>query len=137
MSFSNGFGVRQRIWGTMMHSDRISRCLIQVGRIIGVGVILLAATSVFAEGERRNTHGIWTERNPVDGSSLRKVANLADDRATSALRKRFPELDIGEARGLTVPGMPKGAPGMEVPQPDHYQVLLLRQDGSTSVFAEH
>ena len=42
-----------------------------------------------------------------------------------------------DARGLTVPGMPKGSPGMEVPQPDHYQVLLLGKDGSTSVFAEH
>lgn len=42
-----------------------------------------------------------------------------------------------EARGLTVPGMPMGSPGMEVPQPQHYQVLLLDKDGSTSVFAEY
>lgn len=42
-----------------------------------------------------------------------------------------------DARGLTVPGMPKGSPGMETPQPDHYQVLLLGDDGSTAVFAEH
>lgn len=42
-----------------------------------------------------------------------------------------------EARGLTVPGMPKGSPGMETPQPDHYQVLLLGTDGNTAVFAEH
>jgi len=42
-----------------------------------------------------------------------------------------------EARGLIVPGMPKGSPGMEVPQPDHYRVLLLGNDGSTEVFAEH
>ena len=42
-----------------------------------------------------------------------------------------------EARGLTVPGMPKGSPGMEHPNPDHYQVLLLGNDGTTEVFAEH
>ena len=42
-----------------------------------------------------------------------------------------------EASGLTVPGMPKGSPGMEVPRPDHYQVLLLGRDGSTEVFSEH
>lgn len=42
-----------------------------------------------------------------------------------------------EARGLTVPGMPKGSPGMEHPQPEHYQVLLLDKDGSSKVFAEH
>ncbi len=41
-----------------------------------------------------------------------------------------------DARGLTVPGMPLGSPGMEVGnrfQP--YQVLLLKKDGSTSVYA--
>jgi len=40
-------------------------------------------------------------------------------------------------RGLTVPGMPQGAPGMEAPNPEHYKVLLIGEDGSTSVFAEH
>ena len=42
-----------------------------------------------------------------------------------------------DARGLTVPGMPKGSPGMEAPQPSHYQVLLLGKDGSTELFAQH
>jgi hypothetical protein len=41
------------------------------------------------------------------------------------------------AIGLTVPGMPMGSPGMEAPQAQRYQVLLLDKDGSTSVFAEH
>ena len=45
--------------------------------------------------------------------------------------------DKPEARGLTVPGMPKGSPGMEHQNPDHYQVLLLGNDESTTVFAEH
>lgn len=43
------------------------------------------------------------------------------------------------ARGLTVPGMPAGSPGMEMPdgrvQP--YSVELVAGDGSTSVFARH
>lgn len=43
------------------------------------------------------------------------------------------------ARGLTVPGMPIGSPGMEASdgrvQP--YDVLLVAPDGSTSVFAHH
>lgn len=43
------------------------------------------------------------------------------------------------ARGLTVPGMPLGSPGMEVPdgrvQP--YQVELVADDGTTSVYARH
>jgi hypothetical protein len=44
-----------------------------------------------------------------------------------------------DARGLAVPGMPVGSPGMEVPsgarQP--YEVLLVHSDGSTTVFARH
>jgi len=43
------------------------------------------------------------------------------------------------AKGLTVPGMPAGSPGMEVPsgQVAPYDVLLVAKDGSTSVFAHH
>jgi hypothetical protein len=44
-----------------------------------------------------------------------------------------------DAKGLTVPGMPAGSPGMEVPsghvQP--YDVMLVRRDGTTGVFSHH
>lgn len=44
-----------------------------------------------------------------------------------------------DAKGLVVPGMPLGSPGMEVPdgtvQP--YTVELVGQDGKTTPFAEH
>jgi len=44
-----------------------------------------------------------------------------------------------DARGLLLPGMPLGSPGMETPdgrvQP--YTVELLADDGTTSVFQEH
>ena len=43
-----------------------------------------------------------------------------------------------EAVGLTVPGMPVGSPGMEqgnVFEP--YDVLLIKKDGTTEVFASH
>ena len=44
-----------------------------------------------------------------------------------------------DAKGLILPGMPIGSPGMEVPdgtmQP--YTVELVERDGSTSVFAQH
>jgi hypothetical protein len=45
------------------------------------------------------------------------------------------------AVGLAVPGMPIGSPGMDGPEygdrRDRYDVLLLRKDGSTVVFASH
>lgn len=42
------------------------------------------------------------------------------------------------AKGLTVPGMPLGSPGMEVEgQSQPYDVFLVANDGTTSVFAHH
>ena len=44
-----------------------------------------------------------------------------------------------DARGLVLPGMPLGSPGMEVPdgRTQPYTVELLEEDGSTSAFATH
>jgi hypothetical protein len=45
----------------------------------------------------------------------------------------------GSVRGLAVPGMPVGSPGMEVPgrPADSYQVIEFGPDGHRAVFAEH
>ncbi len=40
-------------------------------------------------------------------------------------------------RGLAVPGMPAGSPGMEGPPPVHYKVIAFTRSGKTSVFANH
>lgn len=40
-----------------------------------------------------------------------------------------------DIRGLAVPGMPIGSPGMEGPNPEPYTVLALHRDGRTSAFA--
>jgi len=43
-----------------------------------------------------------------------------------------------DVAGLTVPGMPIGSPGMEVDDKrEPYDVLLLRKDGTTEVFAKY
>jgi len=42
-----------------------------------------------------------------------------------------------DARGLAVPGMPQGSPGMEGPRPEPYDVLLFGPDGATRVFSHH
>lgn len=42
-----------------------------------------------------------------------------------------------EAKGLAVPGMPIGSPGMEGPRKDPYEVLLIDKEGQTSVYARH
>lgn len=44
-----------------------------------------------------------------------------------------------DAIGLTVPGMPVGSPGMEQDdgKTEPYDVLLVKKDGTTEVFARH
>lgn len=43
-----------------------------------------------------------------------------------------------DAIGLAVPGMPLGSPGMDTgPDKEPYEVLLVKKDGSTEVFAKH
>jgi hypothetical protein len=42
-----------------------------------------------------------------------------------------------DAIGLSVPGMPRGSPGMESPVHDAYDVLLIGRDGRSSVFQSY
>lgn len=42
-----------------------------------------------------------------------------------------------KAKGLAVPGMPTGSPGMEGGAPDKYDVMLFNPDGSSDVFARY
>ncbi len=52
------------------------------------------------------------------------------------IKRLLGEKPVG--KGLAVPGMPIGSPGMEQgARRDAYDVLLVRADGSTSVFAAY
>ena len=42
-----------------------------------------------------------------------------------------------EAIGISVPGMPQGAPGMESFRPEPYNVWLIDKNGSQSVYARY
>ena len=42
-----------------------------------------------------------------------------------------------KVKGIGVPGMPIGSPGMEGPAPQKYNTLAFTEDGKTSVFASH
>jgi hypothetical protein len=41
-----------------------------------------------------------------------------------------------DIRGLAVPGMPMGSPGMEGPRKDSYKVIAIGNDGSAGVYAQ-
>lgn len=42
-----------------------------------------------------------------------------------------------KAKGLAVPAMPMGSPGMEGPRNDPYDVLLVQTDGRTSIYKHY
>jgi hypothetical protein len=46
--------------------------------------------------------------------------------------------DTLDTLGISVPGMPMGSPGMDSgAHSEPYEVLLIRRDGTTEVFARH
>ena len=67
------------------------------------------------------------------------LATAACARAAEDATAALPAAQAPAARGLVLPGMPAGSPGMEMPdgyvQP--YTVELVRTDGSIEAFAEH
>jgi len=42
-----------------------------------------------------------------------------------------------KAKGLAVPGMPAGSPGMPSKKPQPYDVLLVKPDGTTAIFQSY
>lgn len=65
----------------------------------------------------------------VDGYTIEGHVPAAD---VARLLREKPE-----ARGLAVPGMPAGSPGMEAAGREPYDVLLFADDGDANVFASH
>ena len=63
----------------------------------------------------------------VDGYSVE--GHVPGDVVLKLLKER------PKVRGIAVPGMPAGSPGMESPTPVAYDVVAYDADGKTSVFA--
>jgi hypothetical protein len=65
----------------------------------------------------------------VDGYAIEGHVPAADIRRLIEQRPK--------ARGLAVPGMPLGSPGMESKERQPYDVLLIEADGTTRVYARY
>ena len=105
----------------------------------------------------------WVKHLEENGFTVktRDVANPGDYRARFGIADQFgschtarvqgyaveghvPASDIKRmlatrpaAAGLAVPGMPMGSPGMEGAHSDPYEVLLVKKDGSASVYKRY
>ena len=107
--------------------------------------------------------GAWVKHMKENGFTVRAhdVANPSDYREKFGIPKQFgschtakvggyaieghvPAADVlrllaakPKARGLAVPAMPLGSPGMEGPRKDPFDVLLVKANGSTSVYKHY
>jgi len=93
-----------------------------------------------------------TTEHPADLAGIRTDAGVPSEYAAChtaviegyVIEGHVPAADIKRllaerpaARGLAVPGMPVGSPGMEGPDVEDYRVYLLQADGSASVYSQH
>ncbi len=100
---------------------------------------------------RANGHSVQV-KNMENLHLIKKMASVPDRLQSChtamvdgyAVEGHVPAQDIArllaerpKAKGLAVPGMPAGAPGMEQGEPERYDVLLFQRDGSTSVYSRH
>ena len=124
----------------------------------------LAGTPVFYRNAGCGCCHTWTERMAEAGMpvTLKDTEDLAGEAARLGIPQGLEGCHVGEiegyvisghvppedirrllaekpeAKGLLVPGMPVGSPGMEMGgQTDPFEVLLLGRDGKTSVYAAH
>jgi len=94
----------------------------------------IKAQNVGDTGEYRKKLGIPTDLGSchtglVQGYGIEGHVPAAEIKRLLAERPK--------AKGLAVPSMPLGSPGMEGPRKDPYDVLLVKADGSYSVYQHY
>jgi hypothetical protein len=106
--------------------------------------------------EHLQENGFAVKTNDTDQTTLdqiERMAGITDELASCHTGKvggyvvegHVPASDVKrllaerpDAKGLTVPGMPIGSSGMEVcDKKEPFDVLLVKKDGTTEVFAKH
>lgn len=105
--------------------------------------------------EHLNENGYDVTEKPVDNLSAMKFSyDVPNDMSSChtaiidgyVVEGHVPAEDIDrlleerpDAKGLALPGMPTGSPGMEVPgqEPQPYDVMIFQEDGSRDVYASH
>lgn len=84
----------------------------------------------------KQSHGIGRETQSCH-TAVSKEGYVFEGHVPAKFVKRFLAEKPNDARGLAVPAMPVGTPGMEMGDKFMpYQVLLLKTDGSTEVYSQ-
>jgi hypothetical protein len=139
--------------------------ILALASTLGLPALARAAAPVIDvyKSESCGCCGAWVEHLKANGFATRvtNVENPSDYReragipnelgschtgmvAGYALEGHVPAAEIKrlllekpKARGLAVPGMPLGAPGMEGPRKDPYEVFLVDSAGHASVYKKY
>lgn len=108
-----------------------------------------------AWAEHMESSGYEVEIKPIDNLAAFKFSNKVPNDMGSChtsvidgyvVEGHVPAADVDrllkeqpDAKGIAVPGMPTGSPGMEVPgrQAEAYDVMIFKEDGSRKVYASH
>jgi hypothetical protein len=100
---------------------------------------------------RANGHSVTT-KEVEDLDAIRRMAGVPEPLQSChtavvdgyVIEGHVPAADVArllterpDAKGLSVPGMPIGSPGMEGGTPERYDVILFGKDGSAEVYAKH
>ncbi|MGA0025386.1 MAG: DUF411 domain-containing protein [Burkholderiales bacterium] len=92
------------------------------------------SVAVSDTGVERRRHGIPDE---LGGCHTAVIDGYAIEGHVPAREIKRLLAEKPSARGLAVPGMPAGSPGMESPKSQPYDVLLVDKRGRHSVFAHY
>ena len=92
------------------------------------------ATDVASPGDYREKFGIPTEYGSCHTAQVQGYA--VEGHVPAAEIKRL-LAEKPNARGLAVPAMPMGSPGMEGPRKDPYDVLLVKDGGKATVYKHY
>lgn len=94
----------------------------------------VAVTEVSDNGKAMEEHGVPSQLSSCHTATIGDYVIEGHVPAADVQRMLSEQPDIA---GLATPGMPMGAPGMDMPNGTGYKVIAYSEDGSTSVYAEH
>jgi hypothetical protein len=119
-----------------------------VGKVKNLAVAALIGLPMIA-GAATQAVEVYKTANPSDTREKMGIPDRLGSCHTAviggyAIEGHVPAADIKrllaaqpKARGLAVPAMPAGSPGMEGPTQTAYDVLLVGNDGSTTVYKHY
>ena len=85
-------------------------------------------------GAVRRRHGV---PDKLGGCHTALVAGYAVEGHVPAREIRRLLAERPKAKGLAVPGMPAGSPGMPSDKPQPYDVLLVKTDGTATIYQSY